>query len=198
MNYLNVVDYLTKATNDSDIITTDGWQHNESTPLKKIFYNKNWVILLVRPHLDEFHTDRLLIPRVEITLELFCNRPDIFLFGSKSKAKHSITLTDADLNAKLYLPSVSLNLSVCNTLQAKLQAIGRLARYPVVQKQDPIFGASQSSTCARIYSRRAVLPKPSPRTRITSSPSRILMTRRDYALLLQVFPIRCQTILRVI
>ena len=134
---------------DDDQITTNGWRHNKSNALKdatKIFYNKNRVIMHVHPHLDAFRTGRLLVPPVEIKLELFCNAPDVFLFGDKSMSKRSITVTDADLNVKLYLCHLSLNTSMYNTLKAKCQVIGQLARYPVVRSKIHTFAFTGDTT----------------------------------------------------
>ena len=104
VNHLNGVPNLTKTATNADRVTPAGWLHNQSTPLKKataVFYKKNHVLLHVRPHLDAFQTGSVLVPYVEIKLELFCNTPEFFLFGSKSTAKRSVTLDAADLNVKL-------------------------------------------------------------------------------------------------
>ena len=139
VNYLNVVPSLAKEGVADDQVTTERWKHNKTNPLKvatKVFYNKNRVLLQVRPHLDAFHTSRLLVPYIENKLELFCNTPDFFLIGGKPTAKKPITLTDADLNVKLYLCSRS----------DKRQAIGRPARYPVVCSKIRTFTLAGDTT----------------------------------------------------
>ena len=75
----------------------------------------------VFPHLDAFQTGQLLVPFMEIKLELFCNNPDFFLFGFNSTAKYHVTLMADDLKVKLYSCHVSLKDSVYNTFKVDSQ-----------------------------------------------------------------------------
>ena len=98
---------------------------SDSTPLKTAtvpFYNNNKATLIVHPHLEAFCTGRVLLPGVEIFLELFCNRPEFFLFGTNSSGvgvKCQVTLSQGDLKVTLHLCGLSLNPSIYNALQAK-------------------------------------------------------------------------------
>ena len=87
----------------------------------------------VHPHLGAFRTGRLLVPWVEIKLELFCNTPEFFMFGTTIAAKRLVTLKAEDLKVKLYLCHVSFNTNVYNELKEKREAHGHPARYPVVR-----------------------------------------------------------------
>ena len=55
-------------------------------------------------------------------LELFCNRPEFFLFGTNTSGvgvKRQVTLGQGDLKVTLHLCRLSLNPSIYNALQAK-------------------------------------------------------------------------------
>ena len=81
VNYFNVTEHLTAGGAADDICTTNGWGHGDATPLKMAtapFYNNNKATLIMHPHLEACHTGRVLVPGVEIVLELFCNWPEFF------------------------------------------------------------------------------------------------------------------------
>ena len=120
VNYFNVGEVLAKTANDDDQITTVGWRHNKTTPLKtatKPFYGNKLMVMHVRPHLDAFRIARFLVPWVEINLGLFCNTPEFFLFRSKPTVKLGVTLKADKLKVNLYLSRVALNDNVYNTLK---------------------------------------------------------------------------------
>ena len=81
VNYLNMREHLTAGGATDDICMTNGWGHGDSTPLKTAtlpFYNNNKATLIMHPHLEAFHAGCVLVPGVEIVLELFCNCPSSF------------------------------------------------------------------------------------------------------------------------
>ena len=56
--------------------------------------------MIMYPHLAAMRTGRLLAPRVEIILELFCNKPEFFPFGTKTSGagvKNKVTLGKDDM-----------------------------------------------------------------------------------------------------
>ncbi|XP_068735233.1 uncharacterized protein F54H12.2-like [Montipora capricornis] len=145
VNYLNVTEHLTAGGAADGICTTNGWGHGDATPLKTAtvpFYNNNKANLIVHPHLEAFHTGRVLVPGVEIVLELFCNRPEFFLFGTNTSGagvKRQVTLSQGDLKVTLHLCRLSLNLSIHNALQAKRKVKEQWASYPVVPSEIRTF-----------------------------------------------------------
>ena len=105
---------ITDPIANDDIPTTAGWLHDAVQPLKtasRRFRGNQTVTFLIKPHLESFHTGRLLTPGVEMVLELFCNAPDFFTFGTKTSgagAKRIVTLSQEDLKVSLHLCRVSL------------------------------------------------------------------------------------------
>ena len=56
VNYFNVEEVLTRTANDGDQVTTVGWHHNETTPLKtaiKPFYG-NKIVVMHGPPTEEW------------------------------------------------------------------------------------------------------------------------------------------------
>ena len=78
VNQLNVPQRLQAIGANNDIPTTAGCSHDAAQPLKTAsvrFRGGNFLTFIIRPHLEAFHTGRLLTPGVEMVLELFCNTP---------------------------------------------------------------------------------------------------------------------------
>ena len=104
---------------------------------------------IVRPHLEAFHTGRLLTPGVEMVLELFCNAPEFFMYGTKTSGtgvKHMVTLTNTDVKATLHLCRVSLNPTVYASLQAEQKTKRKTAKYPVVRSEIRSFSFDGRTT----------------------------------------------------
>ena len=137
VNQLNVPPRLQASGANDDLPTMAGWAHNAVQPLKTAsvrFRGGNIVTFIVRPHLVAYHTGRLLTPGVEMVLELFCNAPEYFIFGTKTSGtgvKQMVTLTNADVKATLHLCRVSLNSTVYASLQAERKTKRKTAKYPV-------------------------------------------------------------------
>ena len=152
VNYLNVTEHLTAGGAADDICTTNGWGHGDATPLKTAtvpFYNNNKATLIVHPHLEAFRTGCMLVPGVEIVLELFCNRLEFFLFGTNTSGvgvKRQVTLSKGDLKVTLHLCRFSLNPSFYNALQAKRKVKERWANYPVVRSEIRTFSFDGQTT----------------------------------------------------
>ena len=152
VNQLDVVPRLEAAGVNDDKPTTPGWVHNAAQPLKTAtvkFHGGNVVTLIVHPHLEAFHTGRLLVPGVEMVLELFCNSPDFFIFGTKTSGtgvKRMITLDQTDLKVTLHLCRVSLNPTVYAALQAERKSKRRSAKYPVVRSEIRSFSFDGRTT----------------------------------------------------
>ena len=82
------------------------------------------------------------MPGVEIALELFCNRPEFFLFGTNTSGvgvKRQVALSHGDLKVTLHLCRLSLNPSVYNALQAKRKVKEQWANHPVVGSEIHTF-----------------------------------------------------------
>ena len=138
VNQMNVPARLQAAGVNDNLPTTAGWAHNVAQPLKTAsvrFQGGNFLTFFVRPHLEAFHTGRLLTLGVEMVLELFCNAPEFFMFGTKTSGtgvKHMATVANTDVKATLHLCRVSLNATVYASLQAEQKTKRKTAKYPVV------------------------------------------------------------------
>lgn len=152
VNYMNVEEQLGATGGDDDISTTAGWLHNNTNALKtatKLFYGNNKATMIMYPHLAAMRTGRLLVPRVEIVMELFCNTPDFFLFGTKTSGtgvKRYVTLGREDIKVTFHLCRVNLNVSVGNALMTKIDVKGQMANYPMVKSQIRTFSFDGKTT----------------------------------------------------
>ena len=114
------------------LCTTVRWRDNETNALKKamaVFYGNNKAKMIMYPSLAAMQTGRLLAPKVEIILELFCNKPEFFLFGTKTSdtgVKNQVTLGRDDIKMTCHLCHLNLNSSVYNDVR------NQWTNYPVV------------------------------------------------------------------
>ena len=149
VNYMNVEEQLAGTAADNDITITARWLHNNTNALKtatKLFYGNNKATMIMYPHLAAMRTGRLLVPRVEMVMQLFCNTPDFFLFGTKSTAKKYVTLSREDIKVTFHLCRVQLNVSVGNELMTKIDMRGQMANYPMVKSQIRTFSFDDKTT----------------------------------------------------
>ncbi|XP_068756960.1 uncharacterized protein F54H12.2-like [Montipora capricornis] len=152
VNYMNVIEQLEASDANNDISTTAGWAHNNTNALKtttKLFYGNNKATMIMNPHLAAMRTGRLLIPRVEMVVELVCNTPDFFLFGTKTSGmgvKKYVTLGREDIKVTFHLCRIDLNVSVYNELTAKIDVKRQWANYPTVRSQIRTFSFDGKTT----------------------------------------------------
>ena len=91
-----------------------------------------------------YRTGRLLAPQVEMVLELFCNKPEFFLFGTKTSGtgvRHQVTLNKDDIKVTFHLRHLNLHSSVYNDLKLKIDVRSKWATYPIVRGEirDNVF-----------------------------------------------------------
>ena len=152
VNQLDVVPRIQATGANDDIPTTVGWLHDAVQPLKtasRRFRGNQTVTFLIKPPLEAFATGRLLTPGVEMVLELFCNAPDFFTFGTKTSgtgAKRMVTLSQEDLKVTLHLCRVSLNPTVYSALQTDRKSKRQTAKFPVVRSEIRSFSFDGRTT----------------------------------------------------
>ncbi|XP_068739003.1 uncharacterized protein F54H12.2-like [Montipora capricornis] len=152
VNYMNMEEQLEESDANNDISTTAGWAHNDTNALKtatKLFYSNNKTTMIMYPHVAAMRTRRLLVPRVEIVMELFNNTPDFFLFGTKTSGtgvKKYVTLGREDIKVTFHLCRVNLNVSVGNALMTKIDVKRQMANYPMVKSQISTFSMDCKTT----------------------------------------------------
>ena len=152
VNYMNVTEQLAASGANDDISTTAGWLHNSTNALKtatKLFHGNNKATMIMYPHLAAMRTGRLLVQRVEMVMELFCNTPDFFLFGTKTSGtgvKKYVTLGREDIKVTFHLCRVNLNVTVGNELMTKIDVRNQMANYPMVRSQIRTFSFDGKTT----------------------------------------------------
>ena len=82
-------------------------------------------------------------------MELFCNKPDFFLFGTKTKGtgvKKYVTLGRDDIKVTFYVCRVDLNVSVYNDVLIKIDVRRQWANYPIVRSEIRTFSFDGKTT----------------------------------------------------
>ena len=126
---------------DDDRPTTEGLKHTDAFALKtattKFVENKK-VTLQIRPYVPSFHTGKLLVPGVEIGLQLYFQNPNFFLFGTKQGGggpKKYVTLTTDDIKITFHLCRVALNPSLYDSLATERAGDKKWVKYLTVGSQ---------------------------------------------------------------
>jgi len=99
--------------------------------------------LVMKPHLEVFHTDKVLVPGVEIKIKFHFNAPNLFMIGIGKAAR----LTEDDIKIRFHLCQLRLNESVYMSLAAKRHNEEAVAVYPTVRSEIRTF--SMQSTLTR-------------------------------------------------
>lgn len=112
-------------------------------------------ILRFRPHVPVFFLSKLLVPGVQIGIEMYLNPPSLWMNGITSLSAK----IDADqLKAKLYLCQVRLNPSKYLSISQARQD-GAVATYPVVRGDIRTFNVQKGTT---YYEANNIFPDPVP------------------------------------
>ena len=83
-------------------------------------------ILRFKPHLEVFHLNKVIVPNVQIDIQMYFNSPNLFLNGHTQAGR----LTAEDVKIRLYLCQLRLNPSVYLSLENKFPAA-----YPTVRSE---------------------------------------------------------------
>ena len=88
------------------------------------------VTMRFRPYLEVFHLSKLLIPGVQIQIDMYFNDP--ILWTIRWDGARSLRLTQADVNVRLFLAQVRVAPSVHRDIANYLKS-GKIATYPTVR-----------------------------------------------------------------
>ena len=99
--------------------------------------------LVFKPHLEVFHTDKVLVPGVEIKMKFHFNSPSLFMNGVGKAAR----LKEEDIKIRFHLCQLRLNESVYMGLAEKRHNKDAVAVYPTVPSEIHTF--SMQSTLTR-------------------------------------------------
>ncbi|XP_068720511.1 uncharacterized protein F54H12.2-like [Montipora capricornis] len=151
VNYFNVNASLqaSNAVNDDHPLNTGVFATEETKPLKVLtfkFLENGWVQLVMKLHLEAFHTGTVLVTGIEIKLRITFNSPEFFCFGTRMTNKKYPTLGPNDIQAKFYLCRLTLNPTTYVALTKRRHNKGMWARYPTVYMDVRTFTFDGEST----------------------------------------------------
>ena len=88
------------------------------------------VALKLKPYLEVFNLSKLLIPGVQIQIDMYFNSPDVWTI--RYDGARTLRLTQADMNVRLILAQVKVTSSVNRDIVNYLKS-GKVASYPTVR-----------------------------------------------------------------
>ena len=97
--------------------------------------------LVFKPHLEVFHTGKVLVPGVEIKMKFHFNSPNLFMNGVGLAAR----LNEADIKIRFHMCQLRLNETVFMNLSAKRED-GEVAVYPTVRSEIRTFSMDGALT----------------------------------------------------
>lgn len=103
---------------------------------------KRWYTFTMRPHLPVFTSGRLLVPGVELKMDLHLNPMSQILFQTPNldtNARKNPIITADDIKVTLILKKVTLNAKVYLDLQRQRTAGKKIVHYPVVRSDIRTF-----------------------------------------------------------
>ena len=111
---------------------------------------KRWFTFVIRPHLPVFSSGRLLVPGVELKLDLHLNPMSQLLFqtGNLTNAatRKVPIITPADIKVTLILKKVTLNAKLYMDLQKRRTSGKTIVHYPVVRGDIRTFSIPTGQT----------------------------------------------------
>ena len=90
-------------------------------------------VLCFVPHIEVFHLSKLLIPQVQISVQLYFNPPTVW--SMQYQGANAVRLAAEDIKATLYLCQVRVTTSVYMELMGGLESGRQLAAYPTVRSE---------------------------------------------------------------
>ena len=109
-----------------------------------------WFTFVIRPHLPVFSSGRLLVPGVELKLDLHLNPSSQLMFQTANLNDTTVRkipiITANDIKVQLLLKNVNLNPSTHLGLQKKRASAKAIVHYPVVRGDIRTFSIPQGTT----------------------------------------------------
>ena len=94
------------------------------------FLGGNNVTMRFRPYLEVFHLSKLLVPGVQIQIDMYFNDPNIWTI--RWDGANNLTLTQDNVSVRLFLAQVRVAPSVHRDISNYLKS-GKIATYPTVR-----------------------------------------------------------------
>jgi len=94
------------------------------------------------PHIEVFHLSKLLIPNVQIGIQLYFNSPDVWSWQMDGAV--TFRIDSRDIKVKLYLCQVRLNPSVYRELMNDMGSGRNVVSYPTVRSEIRTYNITQN------------------------------------------------------
>jgi len=91
--------------------------------------------LVFTPHLEVFHTGKLLVPGIEIKMKFHFNCPNLFLNGVGLAGR----LVEGDVKLRFHLCQLRLNDAIYTSLSSQRHNEGKITAYPTVRSEIRTF-----------------------------------------------------------
>ena len=118
--------------------------------LTGLLQQKRWMTFVIRPHLPVFTSGRLLVPGVELKLDLHLNPMSQLLFQTgnltNTATRKVPILSPDDIKVTLLLKKVTLNAKIYMDLQRRRTSTKAVVHYPVVKSDIRTFSIPQGQT----------------------------------------------------
>ena len=151
-NDLNVKRNIDRTSGTDD--TPAAGDMNDLAPgmyaLTGLLQQKRWMTFVIRPHLPVFTSGRLLVPGVELKLELHLNPMSQILFQTSNLTNTATrkvpVFTPDDIKVTLLLKKVTLNAKVYMDLQRRRTSAKTIVHYPVLKSDIRTFSICKGSS----------------------------------------------------
>ena len=118
--------------------------------LTGLLQQTRWFTFVIRPHLPVFTSGRLLVPGVELKLDLHLNPSSQLFFQTVNLTDTAVRklpiITANDIKVQLLLKQVNLNASIHLGLEKKRASAKAIVNYPVVRGDIRTFSIPQGTT----------------------------------------------------
>ena len=139
------VNMLNPAHNDHKALSDD---YKNATKIRQYFIDGKKVTMKFKPFLEVFNLSKLLVPGVQIQMEMYFNDPSVWTMRWDGTSK--LILREEDVNVRFFLCQVKVNSSlyreIVSTSKGTPGKPGKSAVYPIVR--------SEIRTCSHYYDNR--------------------------------------------
>ena len=97
---------------------------------RRQFLGGKKVTLRLKPFLGVFNLSKLLVPNVQIQMELYFNDPDLWTI--RWSGTNTLKLTEANVNVRFFLCQVKVTPSIYREIMTDMKG-GKVATYPIVR-----------------------------------------------------------------
>ena len=100
-------------------------------------------VLCFVPHIEVFHLSKLLVPQVQIGIQLYFNPPEVW--SMQYQGAVTFRLAAEDIKVRLYLCQVRVNPSIYLELTGGLDSGKQMATYPTVRSETRTYNIQRNT-----------------------------------------------------